>query len=114
MIMLFVILGLCFVSHVLLVFLLLKINHHAKTYLDNNKDMAEALSNIMSYLTNRFDINFDNVQKQQQWFESNLNKLSEVNTQNSQKIYNSLHQSQVFLNSMAEFLGYRPKSNLGE
>lgn len=99
---------------VVLLFKLKKTNDSVSNIASNDKDMAEAFSNVMKFLNNNFENNFKLFQNQQEWLQNNLGKIAEIDTENSQKIYNTLYQNQVFLNRLGEFLGYRPKTNVGE
>lgn len=101
-------------SNIVLIILLFKLNSLNKNILENNKDYVDALSSVMSFLVAQFGQSFDNSKKQQEWMENNIAKLAEINTDNSQKIYDAVGQNQIFLNRLGEFLGYRPRSNLGE
>jgi len=38
--------------------------------------------------------------KQQEWLEINISKVAEIDTENSQKIYDAIYQNQIFFESI--------------
>ena len=85
-----------------------------KDYISNTQDYIAALTNMMLFLTKEFENNFNAHKAMQEWNETNITKIMLVENENSQKIMDVNIQHQVYLNRMGEFLGYRPRANMGE
>lgn len=108
------ILGFLICSNIVLLVLYFQLRVLNKNIIETNKDYVDALSNVMNFLVSQFNLSFENSKKQQEWLEINISKVAEIDTENSQKIYDAIYQNQIFLNRLGEFLGYRPRSNIGE
>jgi hypothetical protein len=76
------------------------------------QDHAEAMKLVMNYLTKTFDNNSEQHQNMQTWTENTLEKMVELENNNSQKIFNLVAQQQIYSSRLGEFLGYRPRGNI--
>jgi|APGre2960657404_1045060.scaffolds.fasta_scaffold112436_2 hypothetical protein len=106
--------GLIFCNFIIISFLLYIVIKLYKNQKDSNKDYADALGGILNYVSKEFEKNYEAHKANQEWLENNIAQLASLNTENSQKIYNSICQTQLYLNRIGEFLGYRPRTNLNE
>lgn len=73
-------------------------------------DQANAFLKMTQFLDKEFSENFNTHQLMQKSNEEVAEKLIE----NIKKMYESSHQTQSFLNKLAEGLGFRTRSNLEE
>jgi hypothetical protein len=106
--------SLLFCNFIIISFLLYVVIKLYKNQKDSNKDYADALGGILSYVSKEFQTNYEAHKASQDWLENNVAQLASLDTENSQKIYNSIYQTQLYLNRIGEFLGYRPRTNLNE
>lgn len=106
------ILFLVFVMNVLmfgsLVFLYFQLRNFKKTSISNSEDMANAFNSMIKYMEKEFGSNFEAHQKMQQWHE----EVSETYAKSLNKVSDNMYTSQLFLNRLAEFLGYRTRSGI--
>lgn len=93
------------INFVISIFLIYKSKAYAK-------DTAEAMSMVMSFLIKDSENNQKQHQMMQEWTEKTLGKVVEVQNENSQKIYDTLAQQQIYLSRLGEFFGYRPRGNV--
>lgn len=102
------ILNICMI--ILLGFLSYQFHFIKKNYEDTSKDLAEVMTKLMSYLQSEFSNNFDVQKQMQEWTE----KAFDITSENFSKLANSQHQTQMFLNRMAEGMGLSTRSNLDD
>jgi len=92
----------------LLVFLYIQFNNFKKTNISNAEDVANAFNSMIKYMEKEFGSNFETHQKMQQWHE----EVSETYAKSLNKVSDNMYTSQMFLNRLAEFLGYRTRSGI--
>lgn len=108
-IILLVVLFFSLITNVFLIWLYIKINSYIRQYNENTQDSVKAISDMMSYIVKELSFNSEAHKTMQEWQEKNLAALSTLNTENAQKIYDTIMQYQGYLNRLGEFMGYRPR-----
>lgn len=111
LIILIILLCLLLVTNIFVIVLFFLIKSHIKEYKENTQDSIKALSDMMAYVIKEFQFNNETHKSVQEWQEKNLAALSDLNTDNAQKIYDTIMQYQGYLNRLGEFMGYRPRGN---
>lgn len=84
-------------------------NSYVKQYNENTQDSVKAVSDMMSYIVKELTFNNESHKTMQDWQEKNIAALSSLNTENAQKIYDTIMLYQGYLNRLGEFMGYRPR-----
>jgi len=104
-----ILLGLSILTNVFLI-VIFYFTYNQKKYINAiNKDNVDALSIMMSTLVNEFKNNQKIHESMQEWNETTIEKLSKLENENAQKLYDAFQQQQYFLNRLGEFMGYRPR-----